>query len=136
MSSIIEQIIDRCQSHSLSALDLQVGGDYIHMLDSAVGFTLILLRSFEGVGLEGGAGCGGDRGKELFWSAWLYKQVWKLGSTYSVLGINSRLKIFTLDHHGELLVDGLAWGHESSIQAIERYARKWDEVLDNTLAPN
>jgi hypothetical protein len=76
------------------------------MLDSAVGFTLILLRSFEGVGLEGGAGCGGDRGKELFWSAWLYKQVWKLGSTYSVLGINSRLKIFTLDHHGELLVDG------------------------------
>lgn len=65
-----------------------------------------------------------------------YKQVWNFRSTYSVLGINSRLKIFTLDHHGELLVDGLARGHESSIQAIERYARKWDEVLDNTLAPN
>jgi hypothetical protein len=57
-------------------------------------------------------------------------------NTYAVLGINSCVKVLTLYHHGQLFVNRLSGGSKSSIQAIESYAREWNKVLYNTLAPN
>ena len=104
------------------------------MLNSATGLALILLGSLEGVGLEGRAWCGRDRGQKL--SGVNLASTRRVGATYSVLSIDSRLQVFTLDHHSKLFVDGLPGWHEGSIQAIEGYAREGNKVLDDTLAPN
>ena len=65
-----------------------------------------------------------------------FELIRRFKSNYSILGINSCIKIFALNHHGQLFIDGLAWCHESSIQAIESYTRERDEVLDDALAPD